>query len=198
AERQLVQTIKWCRGYFDADGKVFGTWDEKKFAGLGWITKEKIQGSDQEVVVTWNIYGAVKNFNEAFGDVDECVFPPSLLFIHSLERAVNLLELGSVKPPIPENGSDPYRAFQTHNYLQVAFLRSPPVARTTSKKAIDLFQNYYPECLDKKSFVNVPLLMGWMFSAMNMIINKGSFKKLYMLTYGASLAGELNSETVPE
>ncbi|PUU76028.1 hypothetical protein B9Z19DRAFT_1066953 [Tuber borchii] len=49
-----------------------------------------------------------------------------------------------------------------------------------------------------KSFVNVPLLMGWVFSAMNMIFNKDSFKKLYMLTCGASLAGELNSETVPE
>jgi len=81
AEKQFVETIKWRRGYFDADGKVIGTWDEKKFAGLGWITKEKIQGSDQEVVVTWNIYGAVKNFSETFGDVDECVPPPSLLFV---------------------------------------------------------------------------------------------------------------------
>jgi len=115
-----------------------------------------------------------------------------------MERTVDLLELGSVKTPIPENGPDPYKAFQIHDYLQVAFLRSPPVIRAASKKAIDLFQNYYPECLDKKFFVNVPLLMGWMFSAMKMIINKDTFKKLYMLTYGTSLAGELDSETVPE
>ena len=115
-----------------------------------------------------------------------------------MERTVDLLELGSVKTPIPENGPDPYKAFQIHDYLQVSYLRSPPVVKAASKKAINLFQNYYPECLDKKFFVNVPLLMGWMFTAMKMIINKDTFKKLYMLTYGASLAGELNSETVPE
>jgi len=76
AEKQFVETIRWRRGYFDADGKVIGTWDPKKFSGLGWITKEKIQGGDQEVVVTWNIYGAATNFNETFKDVDECVFFP--------------------------------------------------------------------------------------------------------------------------
>ncbi|PUU72824.1 CRAL-TRIO domain-containing protein [Tuber borchii] len=194
AEKQFVETIKWRRGYFDADGKVLGTWDEKKFAGLGWITKEKIQSSDQEVVVTWNIYGAAKDFNETFGDVDEFIRWRVTL----MERTVDLLELGSAKTPIPENGPDPYKAFQIHDYLQVSFLRSPPAVKAASKKAVDLFQNYYPECLDKKFFVNVPLLMGWMFSAMKMIINKDTFKKLYMLTYGASLAGELNSETVPE
>ncbi|PUU76027.1 hypothetical protein B9Z19DRAFT_1089102, partial [Tuber borchii] len=52
-------------------------------------------------------------------------------------RTVDLLELGSVKPPILENGSNPYKALQIHDYLQAV-----------SKKAIDLFQNYYPECLD--------------------------------------------------
>ncbi|PWW72215.1 CRAL/TRIO domain-containing protein, partial [Tuber magnatum] len=193
AEKQFVETIKWRRGYFDADGKVIGTWDQKKFAGLGWITKEKVRSSDQEVVVTWNIYGAVKNFNETFGDVDEFIRWRVTL----MERTIDLLELGSVKTPIPENGPDPYKAFQIHDYLQVSFLRSPAI-KAASRKAIDLFQNYYPECLDKKFFVNVPLIMGWMYTAMKMIINKDTFKKLYMLSYGASLANELNSETVPE
>ncbi|RPA98410.1 CRAL/TRIO domain-containing protein [Choiromyces venosus 120613-1] len=194
AEKQFVETIKWRRGYFDADGKVIGTWDEKRFAGLGWITKEKLRNSDQEVVVTWNIYGAVKNFNETFGDVDEFIRWRVTL----MEHTIDLLELGSAKTPIPEKGADPYKAFQIHDYLQVSFLRSPPIVKAASRKAIDLFQNYYPELLDKKFFVNVPLLMGWMFSAMKMVVNKDTFKKLYMLSSGGSLAGELNSETIPE
>ncbi|KAG0136933.1 CRAL-TRIO domain-containing protein [Tuber indicum] len=194
AGKQFVETIKWRRGYFDADGKVIGTWDQTKFADLAWITKEKIQSSDQEVVVTWNIYGAVKNFKETFGDVDEFIRWRVTL----MERTIDLLELGSVKVPIPENGPDPYKAFQIHDYLQVSILRNHPVIKAASEKAIDLFQNYYPECLDKKFFVNVPLLMGWMYNAMKMVINKDTFKKLYMLRHGASLASELNSETVPE
>ncbi|KAG0635321.1 CRAL-TRIO domain-containing protein [Tuber brumale] len=194
AEKQFVETIKWRRGYFDADGKVIGTWDEQKFAGLGWITKERTGKPDQEVVVTWNIYGAVKNYNETFGDVDEFIRWRVTL----MERTIDLLELGSVKTPIPENGPDPYKAFQIHDYLQVSILRNHPVIKAASEKAVSLFQNYYPECLDKKFFVNVPLLMGWMYSFMKMIINRSTFKKIYMLRHGSSLASELNSETVPE
>jgi len=115
-----------------------------------------------------------------------------------MERTIGLLELGSAKTPIPDNGPDPYKAFQIHDYLQISFMRHHPAVKAASKKAIDLFQNYYPECLDKKFLVNVPIIMGWMFNAMKMIVNKDTFKKLFMLTYGASLASELKSETVPE
>jgi phosphatidylinositol transfer protein SFH5 len=45
-------------------------YNETKFGELGYVTCHK--GEDgKEVVITWNIYGVVKNNKATFGDVDE-------------------------------------------------------------------------------------------------------------------------------
>ena len=114
-----------------------------------------------------------------------------------MECTIDALDLASAKSLIPDDGPDPYKAVQIHDYLQVSFLRSPPSVKAASKKAIELFQKYYPELLDKKYFVNVPVLMGWFFSVMKTLIARETLKKLEMLSYGSYLAKELGSESVP-
>lgn len=75
AKKQLEDTLQWRRGYFDESGKVIGDWDQSKFEDLAYITKETVKDAgaemDKEVVVTWNIYGHVKDFAKTFGDVEE-------------------------------------------------------------------------------------------------------------------------------
>lgn len=73
AKKQLEDTLHWRKGYFGEDDKVIGEWDESKFEGLAYITKETVKeaSTEKEVVVTWNIYGQVKDFAKTFGDVEE-------------------------------------------------------------------------------------------------------------------------------
>ena len=100
--------------------------------------------------------------------------------------------------PIPDYncGSDPYQGIQVHDYLSVSFLRMDPYAKAASKKTIETFQQYYPEMLSRKFFVNVPVVMGWMFNAMKLILSRETVKKFTVLSYGQQLATELD-ENVP-
>jgi len=49
----------------------------------------------------------------------------------------------------------------------------------------------YPELLKEKFFVNVPLIMGWVFAAMKLFLSPDTIRKFHPLSYGSNLAGEL-------
>jgi phosphatidylinositol transfer protein SFH5 len=82
-----------------------------------------------------------------------------------MELSINELNLASATTKIPENGADPYRMIQVHDYLSVSFLRMDPVVRAASKETIQVFSMAYPELLKEKFFVNVPTIMGCKFSS---------------------------------
>lgn len=70
AEEQLVKALKWRKTMDPVALAESGVYDAGKFAGLGYLTN--YTGADgKETVVTWNIYGAVKDLGHAFGDLDE-------------------------------------------------------------------------------------------------------------------------------
>lgn len=110
-----------------------------------------------------------------------------------MELSVQELNLASATEKIPENGTDQYRMIQVHDYLNVSFLRMDPSIRAASKETIQTFSMAYPELLKEKFFVNVPLLMGWVFTAMKIFLSPDTIKKFHPLSYGSSLAGELKS-----
>jgi phosphatidylinositol transfer protein SFH5 len=117
-----------------------------------------------------------------------------------MEYGVSKLNLSSAKKPIPDygQGPDPYQGVQVHDYLNVSFLRMDARAKAASKKTIELLSEYYPETLSQKFFVNVPLLMQWMFSAMNLFVKSAETKKKFVaLSYGKDVAPELG-DGVPE
>jgi hypothetical protein len=108
-----------------------------------------------------------------------------------MELSVKELDLPSATEKIPEDGIDQYRMLQVHDYLNVSFLRSPPEVKAASKEVIQVFSMAYPELVKEKFFVNVPVLMGWMFAAMKLFLSPATVKKFHPLSYGSSLAGEL-------
>ena len=108
-----------------------------------------------------------------------------------MELSIKELDLPSATQSIPEDGPDPYQMVQVHDYLNVSFLRMDPAIRAASKKTIQTFSMAYPELLKEKFFVNVPLVMGWVFSAMKLFLSPETIKKFHPLSYGSSLAGEL-------
>jgi hypothetical protein len=108
-----------------------------------------------------------------------------------MEVSLKELDLASATEKIPENGTDPYRMLQVHDYLNVSFLRMDPTIRAASKQVIQTMSMAYPELVKEKFFVNVPLVMGWVFTAMKVFLSPDTVKKFHPLSYGTNLAGEL-------
>jgi hypothetical protein len=65
-----------------------------------------------------------------------------------------------------------------------------PSVRAATKKTIDVFSTAYPELLREKFFVNVPSIMGWMFSAMKLFLSHNTTRKFHPISNGANLARE--------
>lgn len=108
-----------------------------------------------------------------------------------MELAVIDLKLKDATEVIEYDGEkDPYQMIQVHDYLNVKFFRVDPLVRTATKKTIDVFSTAYPELLREKFFVNVPSIMGWMFSAMKLILSRNTTRKFHPISNGANLARE--------
>ncbi|KAI9886839.1 MAG: Non-classical phosphatidylinositol transfer protein (PITP) [Watsoniomyces obsoletus] len=201
AAEQLSKTLQWRKEFQPLKAAHEETFDEDKFKGLGYITVIDRKEGDEikrigisKQVVTWNIYGAVKDNKKTFGDIEDFIRWRVAL----MERSIAHLELGSAIVPIPDYGagSDPYQMVQIHDYLSVKFLRMDPTIRAASQRTIALFQAHYPELLSRKFFVNVPYVMSWIFAVMRLVVASETSRKLTMLSSGESVAYELG-DAVP-
>ncbi|KAK9449396.1 CRAL-TRIO domain-containing protein [Limtongia smithiae] len=179
SREQLLKTLKW-RKEFKPLAAAFDEEHDARFDGLGYITTAK-KDSPTGDIITWNLYGqAAATPQVVFGDVD--------LFLRwrvgLMERGLQLLDFESTRTQID----------QVHDYSNISFLRMDPAARAASKVAVATFQAHYPEMLGKKYFVNVPLIMGWMFSAMKLMVKKETIAKFTVLSYGSYLAEYVGME----
>lgn len=190
AKGQLLETLKW-RREFDPRKAAGESFVKSKFEGLGYVLK--VQGVPQSPngtdVVTFNIYGAVKDNKATFGDLDSFL----RWRVGLMEKSVQALNLAAATQPIPDygQGPDPYQGFQVHDYLQVSFLRQDPLVKKATSKTIEVLGKHYPETLSRKFFVNVPLVMGWVYTAVKLVVAKETAKKFTVLSSGAQLAAEL-------
>lgn len=107
-----------------------------------------------------------------------------------MELAIKDLKLGEATSVMEYDGEDPYQMVQVHDYQNVRFLRMNPTIRAATKKTIEVFSMAYPELLREKFFVNVPAIMGWMFTAMKVFLSKNTTRKFHPITNGVNLARE--------
>ncbi|KAJ6155417.1 hypothetical protein N7470_005983 [Penicillium chermesinum] len=195
AETQLRKALEWRKEVKPLELVESGKFSASKYKGLGYLTAYEKDG--RPLIFTWNIYGAVKDIANTFGDSDEFVKWRAAL----MELAVQDLKLKDATEVIDYDGEkDPYQMIQVHDYLNVKFFRVDPTVRTATKKTIDVFSTAYPELLREKFFVNVPGIMGWMFSAMKLILSRNTTRKFHPITNGANLAREFPasvSEQIP-
>lgn len=193
AEEQLLETLKW-RKQFDPLSCKNEVFSKERFDGLGYVIESTgVTGStNSKDVVTFNIYGGVKNNKLTFQDI-----PGFIRWrVGLMELGLSKLDIASATEPIPAygEGPDPYQGIQVHDYLNVSFLRQDPYVKKASKAAIDTFSKYYPETLSRKFFVNVPAVMGWLFSAFKLVLSKETVKKFTVLSYGDQLVTELGKD----
>ncbi|WVQ80595.1 phosphatidylinositol transfer protein SFH5 [Cryptococcus sp. DSM 104549] len=198
AAEALGKTLEWRKGWGldkpDTKGEEFG----EDFEGLGYVTGLKGTGVDgKDEVVTWNVYGAVKNLHKTFGDLDRFLRWRVAL----MERAIAHLHLSTTSTPIPSDLllPDPHRIAQVHLYEGVSFLRMDPDVKAASKATIELMGAHYPETLSRKFFVGVPLVMSWVFTAVRMFVSAETARKFVVISYKENLAKELGGlEGVPK
>ncbi|KAL9096597.1 MAG: hypothetical protein Q9165_001084 [Trypethelium subeluteriae] len=196
ARTQLLETLKW-RKEFQPLKCVDEVFSRERFAGLGYVTVVDgvLDSSNKTDVVTFNIYGAVKDPKFTFEDLEGFL----RWRVGLMELGIQKMNLKNASTAIPDfgKGSDPYQGIQIHDYLNVKFFSMDAHAKAASQKAIDTFKQYYPETLSRKLFLNVPRVMGWMFAAMKLVLSKETMQKFTVLTNGKDLAGELG-KGVPE
>ncbi|KAK8164975.1 CRAL-TRIO domain-containing protein [Phyllosticta citrichinensis] len=196
AKDQLRETLEWRREFQPLEAMKAG-FDKNIFNGLGYIME--IEGvpesTNKKDIVTFNVYGAVEDKKATFGNLEGFIRWRVAL----MEKGIAKLKLKEATVPIPDfnQGPDPYQGIQVHDYLSVSFLRQDPHVKAASKRTIELFSKVYPETLSRKFFVNVPVVMGWMFTAMKVLLPKETVKKFTVLSYGNQLAAQLG-DGVPE
>ncbi|RPB23442.1 CRAL/TRIO domain-containing protein [Terfezia boudieri ATCC MYA-4762] len=198
AYSQLLETLKWRKAY-NPMAACEEEFSQTKFGGLGYIMKT--QTNDGEKIVTYNIYGACKEPKKTFGDLDSFL----RWRIALMEMGVKALDLPNATAPIPDYNAanpgsaiDPYQMIQLHDYQNVSFLRMDSATKAASKKAIEVMANYYPELLSIKYFVNIPVVMSWVFTAMKAILSKETVRKFRVISSGKGVASDLRSDELPK
>ncbi|MCJ1448470.1 MAG: Non-classical phosphatidylinositol transfer protein (PITP) [Stictis urceolatum] len=190
----LLATLEW-RKSFKPGSCITESHDQSKFGALGFMTTVdpglcsdglvKAGGGGRRAVVTWNIYGAVRDHKSTFGDQGAFL----RWRVGLMERGIRALRLGEGEGP----GED-IAIVQVHDYLNVSLLRLPPETRAATKETIAVLSAHYPELLSRKYFVNVPVVMGWMFTATKVFLSKETVAKFQVLSYGSYIAAELGKE----
>ncbi|KAL5598323.1 hypothetical protein BROUX41_003618 [Berkeleyomyces rouxiae] len=192
AEAQLTEALKWRREInpiHQLESKVF----EEKFASLGYVTvHEAPEGKEQ--VIAWNIYGAVKDKKATFGNVEEFIIWRSAF----MELSLRKLKIDQATEIIPDGGEDPYQMIQVHDYKGVSFLRMDSDTKAATAETIKVLSTAYPELLSHKYFVNVPSIMGFVFSIVKRIVSPATVRKFHPMSSGATLAAEVKGINLPK
>lgn len=71
AKAQLTEALKWRKKIQPQNLLAEVEFDAAKFGGLGYVTTYPKSDSHAKEIITWNIYGAVKNNKATFGNVEE-------------------------------------------------------------------------------------------------------------------------------
>ncbi|PRT56434.1 Phosphatidylinositol transfer protein SFH5 [Wickerhamiella sorbophila] len=171
SKTQLLNTLKWRKEFKPLEAKDEVHSDDLQKLGI--ITK-----SPSGKIITWNLYGAIKNRQEVFGKLDAFL----RWRVGLMERGISLLDLSS-----DEFGT----MDQVHDYMDVSFLRMDRETKAASSKTIKLFQDYYPEFLSAKYFVNVPFLMTWVFTFAKAFMSKETADKMHVIGNGKDLRYDL-------
>jgi len=69
AKKQLIEALKWRKKMEPLKLLRDIEFNKAKFGNLGYVTSYGT--TDRKEIITWNIYGAVKDMQATFGDVDE-------------------------------------------------------------------------------------------------------------------------------
>lgn len=112
-----------------------------------------------------------------------------------MELALQELDISTATKRITAD-YDPYKIFQVHDYKSISFLRQSAEVKAASGETIKVFAQNYPELLKEKFFVNVPAIMGFVYTFMKLFVAAKTIKKFHPMSNGGNLAQEFGESKV--
>jgi len=162
----MISTLKW-REEFKIDELVNEEFPQDLFGSVGHIFGKDKDGRP----VTYNIYGGNKDIAAVFADVTRFI----RWRVQLMERGIALIDFVDVDSMV-----------QVHDYEGVGLGSRDANSKAAAAQASKIFQDYYPEFLSKKFFINVPTFMTWIFWLFKPLIPATTLAKMSVVGSGAS------------
>lgn len=199
AEEMIVETLKW-RKQFRVLSAAYKEQYDSELEKIGVISDfGSNAANDNMKVVTWNIYANLKSPKKLFAkfgvgeeNPDQTDLPGTMFLrwrVGLMEKSLLLLQF---------TNSSNNKIAQVHDYNNVSMFRMDPGMKQATKEIISVFSDNYPELLSKKFFVNVPLLMGWVFTFFKMtgLIGAATIARFEMRNH-ADLSDAFGKDNLP-
>ena len=186
---RLIKTFNW-RNEFQPLKAGFEEIFPDELNLLGSITKFPNSNTNNNNllllgITTWNLYGNIKNpkiLFEKFGqEEDNQNKLPGNLFLRwrigLMEQSLQLIDFTDPKLN---------QIAQIQDTNNVSIFNIDPGMKKGMKDIIQILGDNYPELLSIKFFINVPYIMGWIFTFLKKIgiINEDTLKKFQVLNHG--------------
>ncbi|KAF7983339.1 hypothetical protein HWV62_22299 [Athelia sp. TMB] len=178
AGEMLTATIRW-RAIFKVDEAVKEEFPEKVFGSLAHISGVDREGRP----VVYNLYGANKDLQAVFGDVQRFL----RWRVKLMEECVTRLDFSTVDQMV-----------QVHDYAGVSMRDRDANSKNAASEATSIFQNHYPEFLSRKFFINVPSLLSWIFWLFKSLVAARTFAKMSVVGSGHHEIKKALSEVIDE
>ena len=176
--QRIVDVLNW-RREFNPLSAAFLETHNPELEEVGVITQYPEEAPNKRVV-TWNLYGQLVKRKELFKDADKFI----RYRIGLMEKGLRLLQFQS---------DDNNYMTQVHDYKGVSVFRMDGNIKKCTKQVISIFQQYYPELLWAKYFVNVPAVFSWVYGVVKQFVDEQTMSKFVVLSDGKKLSQYLKS-----
>ncbi|KAH7920377.1 CRAL/TRIO domain-containing protein [Leucogyrophana mollusca] len=178
AKDMLISTLRW-RESFGVDAALREDFPQDVFGGLG-----HVYGKDREGrPVTYNLYGANKDLDAVFGDVQRFL----RWRVAFMERSIALLDFETVDQMV-----------QIHDYEGVSMSSRTTNSKNAAAEASSIFQGHYPEFLSRKFFINVPTFLTWIFWLFKPLLSSATLAKMSVVGSGPRAIGAALGPVIEE
>lgn len=177
AVERIIVTLQWRKEFRveDLKNETFDT----EFSKVGYIHKIMENGTP----VSYNVYGAVPA-DRIFHDTQRFL----RWRIKLMEENIRRLDFEKVTGTL-----------QIHDYANVNMFSLDKATKATVKETVKIFQDHYPELLERKFFINVPWFMAGVFNVVRMLVNSRTQDKFQMCSddYREVLLRSIPAENLP-
>ncbi|KAI0339453.1 CRAL/TRIO domain-containing protein [Trametopsis cervina] len=165
AETMLVATLRW-REEFKINELLNEEFPQDVFGGIGHVFGHDKDGRP----VTYNLYGGGIDMTPVFSDVKRFI----RWRVQLMEKTVRTLDYEKYDQMV-----------QVHDYAGVNFLGGRDAnQKAAASEATKIFQDYYPEFLSTKFFINVPTFAAWIFWFFKSLLSSKTFAKMSVVGPG--------------
>ncbi|KAG9001492.1 Non-classical phosphatidylinositol transfer protein (PITP) [Tulasnella sp. JGI-2019a] len=170
AQTMFIKTLRW-RHDFKTSDTVTEPFPDEVFGKTLFVFGKDKGGRP----VSYNVYGRKDNSAAIFSDLDRFL----RWRVGRMEEALRELDFLTVDS-----------ITQVFDYDGLTMASRDTNAKKAATTATKLFQDYYPETLAKKFFINVPAYMAWIFWAAKPFISAATFAKFQMVGKGPEVVGK--------